>query len=65
MPDSNVTDQPDLMKALADSLRPPDLSLDDEREDHVDHGQVQVEPGQAWAEACELPHCASDPEAAT
>lgn len=48
-----------------ESLHCPDMPLDDEREDHIDHGQVQVEPGQAWAEACELPYCASEPESAT
>lgn len=32
----------------------PDLSLDDEREDHIDNGQVQVEPGQLVHETLEL-----------
>ncbi len=42
----------------------PDLPLDDEIESHVDHGQVQVEPGDPANEARELPYCADEPEAA-
>lgn len=37
----------------------PDLPLDDEIESHIDHGQVQVEPGDAQHEAREL-ECGHD-----
>ena len=41
----------------------PDLTLDDEIESHIDHGQVQVAPGDPANEARELP-CGGDESAA-